>query len=517
MLLAFQDATMRDIQAPQLIVAGLQSNGKSSVLEAISGVHFGIDHKLCTRFPKELALRESEGENTFVSARIIQGKHIKRTAEQSTKLRAFKRKGCSLDDLPELIRVAKEYLGIRKSTDDSNLKAPDFTDDILRLEIEGPRQHPITLIDLPVCYYAPGDEQGESDINFVHNMVDGYMSNERSIILLVVSASSEPTTQSLTELARSRDKKQERTLGIITRPDTTQPGDERERIIRLAENKLMPLKKGWHTVRNLTTQERRSLEERKEYQIDDAEIKSRRDDEERRFLNSGEWARIPPADKGADALREKLSNMLVEQIRSILPELIPAVIRLKKNRTVELEKLGAIRKTSHDQRTFMVPMAQVFVRIANAAVAGHYDDEFFGNPGDRTVRIQDTKLRANITELSLLFGNVMMVCGRKVYAGKADNLGRPDIRVPESKDRQNPRSRSSSVPSVVAQDRQNEDAISDSHEVPKGTDDSETSDDDAQVGETNEVWADDEECTSDIFSYEYHSESQNELFHGIYS
>ena len=47
------------ISLPQIIVCGDQSSGKSSVLEAISGVSFPIKGNLCTRFPTELVLRKT--------------------------------------------------------------------------------------------------------------------------------------------------------------------------------------------------------------------------------------------------------------------------------------------------------------------------------------------------------------------------------------------------------------------------------------------------------------------------
>lgn len=44
---------------PQIIVCGDQSAGKSSVLEAISGVSFPVQSNTCTRFPTELILRRT--------------------------------------------------------------------------------------------------------------------------------------------------------------------------------------------------------------------------------------------------------------------------------------------------------------------------------------------------------------------------------------------------------------------------------------------------------------------------
>src|SRR5580700_561694 len=44
---------------PQLVVCGDQSSGKSSVLEAISGVPFPRKADVCTRFATEVSLRRA--------------------------------------------------------------------------------------------------------------------------------------------------------------------------------------------------------------------------------------------------------------------------------------------------------------------------------------------------------------------------------------------------------------------------------------------------------------------------
>ena len=54
---------------PQLIVCGDQSSGKSSVLEAISGVPFPRKDTLCTRFATEVILRRATDE--FISVSLV--------------------------------------------------------------------------------------------------------------------------------------------------------------------------------------------------------------------------------------------------------------------------------------------------------------------------------------------------------------------------------------------------------------------------------------------------------------
>ena len=76
----------RYIDLPQLIVCGDQSSGKSSVLEAVSGLRFPTKDNLCTRFATELILRR--GPENSVTVTIVPGDH--RTDDERLKLQAFK-------------------------------------------------------------------------------------------------------------------------------------------------------------------------------------------------------------------------------------------------------------------------------------------------------------------------------------------------------------------------------------------------------------------------------------------
>ena len=55
----------------QLVVVGDQSSGKSSVLEALTGLPFPRDSTLCTRFPTQIVFKRSPDRHVDVS--IIPG------------------------------------------------------------------------------------------------------------------------------------------------------------------------------------------------------------------------------------------------------------------------------------------------------------------------------------------------------------------------------------------------------------------------------------------------------------
>ena len=89
------------ISLPQIIVCGDQSSGKSSVLEAISGVSFPVKSNLCTRFPTELVLRRAPVVSSTV--RIIRHE----SGEDSD----FEEKLDGFDGLADVIEAAKDAMG----------------------------------------------------------------------------------------------------------------------------------------------------------------------------------------------------------------------------------------------------------------------------------------------------------------------------------------------------------------------------------------------------------------------
>src|SRR2546423_943006 len=75
----------RYVALPQIIVCGDQSSGKSSVLEAISGLSFPTKDNLCTRFATELILRRNPASNVEIT--IAPG--AERTGPERERLAAF--------------------------------------------------------------------------------------------------------------------------------------------------------------------------------------------------------------------------------------------------------------------------------------------------------------------------------------------------------------------------------------------------------------------------------------------
>lgn len=377
-----------DVPLPQIIVCGDQSSGKSSVLEAVSGVSFPMRENLCTRFATELILRR--GKVPSATAAIIPGPE--RPEHEKKKLSSFQAPTVSMEEFPSLIDSARDAIGI-----DAETRA--FSDDVLRVELSGPQQPHLTLVDLPGVIHAENKQQSADDVTLVQKLVRKYMSSARSIILAVVSAKNDYANQIVTQLAREYDPQGIRTLGIITKPDTLNAGSESETMfINLAKNEDVVFRLGWHVLKNRDFESRAcTIEERNE--------------KEREFFAKGIWETLPSDTVGIDSLKPRLSSILKDHITRELPNLARDIESAVSDCNTELLHLGEPRNSTDEQRRYLIHVSQFFTHLVKSAVDGTYDDSrgFFGDP--RTKSGFHRRLRAVVQDSLSRFAEDMRVNG----------------------------------------------------------------------------------------------------------
>jgi len=366
------------VSLPQIIVCGDQSSGKSSVLEAISGVSFPVKSNLCTRFPTELVLRKTS--QIGVSVSIVP--HQSRSESERSSLSSFREELDGFEGLPALIENAKAAMGIL-----THGKA--FSKDILRVEVSGPDRPHLTIVDLPGLVHSETKHQSASDVDLVQDVVQSYMKEPRSIILAVVSAKNDYANQIVLKLARAADKQGIRTLGVITKPDTLNAGSESEAMwVSLAKNQDVEFRLGWHVLKNMDS-------EMGEWSLTDRAVK------EEEFFSQGKWQELPPSLLGIDTLRDRLSKLLLRQIAGELPSLIEEIDIKSKACRSRLDRLGEPRATLAEQRVYLLHISQSFQSLVKAAVDGTYNDPFFedakSEPG------YQKRVRAFIQNLNLEF------------------------------------------------------------------------------------------------------------------
>lgn len=406
------------ISLPQIIVYGDQSSGKSSVLEAISGVSFPIKSNLYTRFPAELVLRRTPHINAAVS---IVPHESSRTESKRKALLAFHEELDSFDNLPQLIERAKAEIGI-------TAHGRALAKDILRIEVTSPDRPHLTIVDLPGLIHSKTKNQTISDIKLIQDVVQSYMKEPRSIILAVVSAKNDFANQVVLKLARKADPSGTRTLGVITKPDTLVPGGESEALyISLARNQEVEFRHRWHVLRNVDSK-------KGSWGLSD------RDAEEAKFFSSGAWTALPLSSLGIDKLHGRLSKVLLGQIATELPSLINEIDQRFESCRDQLSGLGDPRTSSQEQRLYLVHLSESFQALVKASVCGNYNSPFFVDA--KTEQGYQQRIRAVVQNLNEDFATEMSLRGHygQIIDAESDATldkepdGRLDVRTDEKPD-----------------------------------------------------------------------------------
>ncbi|KAK8090772.1 hypothetical protein PG994_000277 [Apiospora phragmitis] len=360
------------VDLPQIIVCGSQSSGKSSTLEAISGIAFPTSEGLCTRFATELVLRR--GDKPEIKVHIQPG--ASRSEEDRIKLSAFSEGATEQDDFAKIIESAKSVMGLGDGEE-----SKVFSTDVLRIESTSPTAPNLTLVDLPGLFGASDKNQLDDDATLVESLVLSYMKQRRSIILAVVSADNSFANQPVTKFARKIDPSGTRTLGLITKSDRIDQGSDSERYYtELAQNGNVKLTLGWHVLRN------------KSHATSD-DSPEQRGERESEFFSSSAWRILDPSQLGVEALRDRLREALWNQIRIGLPG-------------VKSES----RSTPREKHHYLHQISSRLSVLVRASIDGVYADAFFESyPGQPDAF--ERRLRANVQTTLANYAEKMRVYG----------------------------------------------------------------------------------------------------------
>lgn len=182
-----------------------------------------------------------------------------------------------------------------------------FSEDVLRLEVSGPSQEHFSVIDVPGIFKRT--TQGmttKEDIVLVDQMVHGYMSNPRSVMLIVIPCNVDIATQEILERAEDLDPEGIRTLGVLTKPDLIDQGGEGA-VVDLLEGQKHRLRLGWHLLRNPG-------------QSDLNAGRCRHTIEAEFFTKKAPWKSLDKEKLGVQKLRVRLQAILEDHIRREFPK-----------------------------------------------------------------------------------------------------------------------------------------------------------------------------------------------------
>ncbi|ESK90666.1 hypothetical protein Moror_4130 [Moniliophthora roreri MCA 2997] len=227
---------------PRVAVVGAQSSGKSSLVEAISGINVPRDSGTCTKCPMECTVINDGSDTWSCTIKLKTGANAGGTISS-------KRFGpvriTDKEDVELWIRRAQTaILNLHRSSSDfEKMSAEDlrrvadddkkqdnprmlaFSKDLIEVEIRDPELPPLTFVDLPGLIQH---HKESSTIQLVRNMVKYFIGGERrnnTLMLIVMPANEDTNNQEAMRLAKDFDEPGVRTIGVLTKPDGVRAGD----------------------------------------------------------------------------------------------------------------------------------------------------------------------------------------------------------------------------------------------------------------------------------------------------
>ncbi|KAI1950910.1 hypothetical protein LOZ57_001458 [Ophidiomyces ophidiicola] len=345
------------VDLPIIVVVGDQSSGKSCVLAGLTKLPFPRDSGLCTRFATQIIFRRSNIKKIGVS--IIPAPAS--TKEHAEKVKAWHIEVENLDNesFTKILSQAHEVMNLSSQTEKEKSSLSTFSEDVLRLEIQGPDDDHLSVIDVPGLFTNTTDGvTSKEDITIVQNMVLRYMRNPRSVMLAVVPANVDIATQAIIQHAKELDPSGERTLGVFTKPDLVDEGAE-VAVLDMLNGEKSGIKLGWNVVRNPG-------------QKDLSMGKIGRDSEEAFFNEVSPWKSVDKDKVGIESLRGRLQEVLTNHIRREFPKVKAEISKQLAICKKELQSFGADRSTPQQQAAFLLDIVTKFQDIVGQALVTDY-------------------------------------------------------------------------------------------------------------------------------------------------
>ncbi|KAH3954238.1 hypothetical protein HBH98_251920 [Parastagonospora nodorum] len=369
------------IPLPKIIVIGEQSTGKSSVIEAISGIKTPRSTGTCTRCPLFIKLESPADPAAMWSARVTLRRAFsydgKRGRDrrfpgwiQLPKPSIVEFMSCdNPDDLEHIIVRAQRAV---TSLDDYE----DFTEANIE-SLNGSSSHrsspnvvciSISKHGLPtLCFYdlpgVIGQSEIPDDVPFSRNLVSEYVKDPEALILVTCSMTNDIANSTAGGIARAL-KATDRCIGVLTKPDRLLETPCHEILHNVFEKKRLPLGHGYFVVRNLGQEQ---LDEHLNHE--DARA------QERQFFDTAEpFASLRQHDSrfGTWNLQSFLSGKLAEQITKKLP-IIEEEINARRHEVEEELKQYPAPVTQNAPRVIFDILTE-FAQSVRLELEGDLDD-----------------------------------------------------------------------------------------------------------------------------------------------
>ncbi|XP_078089129.1 interferon-induced GTP-binding protein Mx3-like [Mustelus asterias] len=367
----------KDLALPAIAVIGDQSSGKSSVLEALSGVSLPRGSGIVTRCPLELKLKKAKESNVW------KGKLTYRSSEW---------------DLSDPSEVEGE---IRKAQDIMAGEGVGISNELISLQIESSNVPDLTLIDLPgIARVAVGNQPVDIG-DQIKRLIKSFIKRQETINLVVVPCNVDIATTEALQMAQEVDPTGERTLGILTKPDLVDKGTEGN-VVDIIQNLVVELKKGYMIVKC-----------RGQKEINDKLTLGEAIENEKRFFEDHEDYRPLLDDKKATipCLADRLTTELVEHILQSLPDLEKEIEDKICATSKDLAIYGeGVPETSHEKVTFMIQKLSIFGENLKSLSSGEEPEDCIKEERCFTkVRMEFENWKIQLDKVKVQFHDMMSV------------------------------------------------------------------------------------------------------------
>ncbi|EWC46396.1 hypothetical protein DRE_04339 [Drechslerella stenobrocha 248] len=327
---------------PRIAVIGNQSAGKSSLIEAISGIRVPRYAGTCTRCPLEITLTEDPSPaapwRCKISLRFHKTHHPKKRGDPWVDIQHHQLAFMSLDN-PEhveqaLIRAQLAILNPSKqwtqfadkeaSFSRNEANEVPFSPNVICMEITGNNIPNLSFIDLPGIIHVTERKEEEYLIRLVKNLVESYIKQEDCLILLAMTMKDDAVNQSAAQMARKLGPN--RTIGALTKPDTVLEG-EHEQWIRILRGNEHRLHHGYFVTKQPSQQQ---LLER----IDHSAARA----SEEAFFNTAEPWQTELADLKDRFGTTNLQRYLSKQLANLIRQRLPAIITRVQHQSLQVQK-----------------------------------------------------------------------------------------------------------------------------------------------------------------------------------
>lgn len=322
------------INLPRIAVIGSQSSGKSSVLESIVGEDFlPRGTGIVTRCPLVLKLiHNKEGKKYALFDHLDQ-----------TIIEDFE------EVRNEIIQRTTELAG----SETRIVNKP------ISLTINSPEVPNLTLIDLPGFTKVNMDDQSGDISKEIEDLVMEYIQEENTIILAISPANADIATSDALLYAKKVDPNRDRTFGVMTKIDIMDKGTD---ACDYLSGKQYKLKHGYIGVKC------RSQDDNNRNKTIKQAL-----EEERSFFETHPAYKDFAETQGTAMLAKKLSELLGDHIKGLLPGVEKLILKNSKEFASILEDLGpvVVCKNEYDAQEYLIKTIEEY--------CNSYQDMVYGN------------------------------------------------------------------------------------------------------------------------------------------